>query len=75
LKSFDEFVVGVEDGLCEGSDYIVGLCCKGRRERVAIRHALSPQDPVDVKFLVSTDGAGEWAAVVFDGEIPVDWTF
>ena len=40
---------------------------------MAIRHALALWNMMSVKILVSFDGTGEWIAVVFDGEIPVDW--
>ena len=42
---------------------------------MTVRHAPSLQNFVNVQLLVSTNSSGYGASVMFDGQIPVDWSF
>jgi len=42
---------------------------------MTVRHAPSLQNFVNVQLLVSTNSSGYSASVIFDGQIPVDWSF
>ena len=42
---------------------------------MTVRHAPSLQNFVNVQLLVSTNSSGYGASVIFDGQIPVVWSF
>jgi hypothetical protein len=74
LKLLDDLWIEIVDRLGELFDDSVGLGGEGCREGIAIFHAPTLQNLVNIELLRGRHSSGAVVAIVFDGQIPVNFS-